>query len=132
MQIYRYLKKQSVSISEKSDCTVIALAVVAKIPYAKAHKQLADHGRLPRKGVTQSVWMSAYASAGLELKPISINAKTVRSAEVELAQRFQGQKVLLHTPGHIAAWDGKEIQDWSKGSTRKVQFALLATKVSQG
>lgn len=131
MQIYRYLKKQSLSISEKSDCTVIALAVIAKIPYAKAHKQLADHGRLPRKGATQSMWMSAYKNAGLDLQPIAINAKTVKGAETELAQRFQGQKVLLHTPGHIAAWDGKEIQDWSKGSARKIQFALLATKVSQ-
>lgn len=131
MQLYNYLKKTSRSISEKSDCTVIALAVVAKIPYAKAHKQLADHGRRPGKGATRDVWMSAYKSAGMDLQPIEINAKTVRSAEAELAQRFQGRKVLLHTPGHIAAWDGKEIQDWSKGSTRKVQFALLATKLSQ-
>jgi hypothetical protein len=129
--LYRYLRKQAAQKAEKSDCTVIALAVVAKMPYNKAHSILEQHGRPAGKSVHSDIWISAYKSAGLELKPIDLNNKTVGSVESELAQHYAGQKVLLHTRGHIAAWDGNVIQDWSRGSARRIQFAFLATRVIQ-
>jgi hypothetical protein len=126
MQLYYHLKKTGQSFfSEKSDCTVIALAVVAKMPYAKAHKTLAEHGRQPRQPT--NVWMNAYAAVGLKLQYIDLDNRTVRSVEPELAQKYAGQKVLLQTHNHVLAWDGKTIQDWTKGSTRRIKGAFLVT-----
>jgi len=45
---------------ERNDCTVRALALAAKIPYAEAHSHLKAHGRKAGKGVMHKPLVAAY------------------------------------------------------------------------
>jgi hypothetical protein len=44
---------------ERLDCTVLALAAVAELPYADAHKLLASAGRVRRKGFRLFGWLDS-------------------------------------------------------------------------
>lgn len=123
--LYKYLKAHSAQINERNDCTVIALCVVAKMPYAKAHAHLASHGRKARHGCHIHQWMAAYEAAGVELHEIALEAATMRSAEAELRAKYAGRKVLLRVRGHVSAWDGAKIQDWAEGRLHRIEKAFL-------
>ena len=45
------------SFNEHKDCTVVALAAAADIPYSEAHALLAKAGRLPRHGFKLRLWL---------------------------------------------------------------------------
>ena len=45
------------SFNENHDCTVVALAAAADIPYREAHAILAKAGRRPRKGFKFRLWL---------------------------------------------------------------------------
>lgn len=44
--------------NERGDCTVVAIAQAAELPYREAHALLAQAGRRPKKGFTLRNWLA--------------------------------------------------------------------------
>lgn len=109
---------------ETNDCTVRALAVVAfGGNYEAAHNALRKAGRRNRRGMNIMAWQPAFKKAGAELMDCTseFSARTVRSAEKELARRNDGHKYIIRIRGHVAAWDGSQLIDWAAGRLHRIR-----------
>lgn len=124
---YKDIKEAKLSFQDTNDCSVVAMSVVASIPYAAAHQLCKDHGRQKGKGFT---CYSALRSIGFTVDPITkhITSKTIRTIERELAAKWGGVMVLIRTTAHILGWDGYKIVDWSTGRAHRIIEVLLIYK----
>ena len=126
---------------ERNDCSVIALALTCDTTYDAAHAALKKLGRRPRGrtriGLTEKGalelgrktihWFGWDHSTPENIQhkalPIGsplVKAKTMRTAERVLRKHFAGRKFLLFVEGHVAAFDGQSLQDWSKGRLHRI------------
>jgi hypothetical protein len=149
--IYKQLSEAAAAFGERNDCAVKALAVVSGQPYHIAHGQLRLAGRKPGRRTPESYTHEAARQLGLNLEvlhgwdyasPDKIihralpqwhvlrrSGKTVATLERALRRHYPGQRFLIRTSGHILAFDGTEVQDWTKGRRHRV---IAIIKVSQG
>jgi hypothetical protein len=108
---------------DTNDCTVVAVAIVAGIPYKEASSLLTAAGRINGKGFAVSKYHAVLRNMGFSIRDIRQNfkAKTVRTLERELAANYGGCKVLVNIQRHVLAWDGEQIVDWTAGRTGRIQ-----------
>jgi len=126
------LRHASAEHGERNDCTVKALAVALCAPYSVAHSTLAARGRITGRGCCEPVWGAAVQDLGGELRNVTqyvrnLGGRTVRSIERVLRQHFHGKRFLIGTRGHLLAFDGAEIVDWSRDGLRRVNRVYLVT-----
>jgi hypothetical protein len=125
---YRDYAAKSKQKGETNDCSVIATAAVTGIDYDAAHDLLRLSGRKPRKGLNQSIYLTAIRNIGYIVERIELQSKTVRTVERELAENWGHCKVMVRVPHHVLAWNGHKIVDWTAGRTRRIQEAWLIYK----
>ena len=130
------------ALRETNDCTVKAVAVALRIPYVESHELLRRAGRQNRKGFSVRKYedvirrhgyevrevfctgrLASYSCYSDELNELGLRGRTMRTVEHELATRFPGRVFLLLTTNarHVAAFDGKRLQDWSVGRRHRIE-----------
>ena len=136
------LSGESASLGEDNDCAVIAAAITTGASYATAHKALEALGRKPgrmspnyaltkavtllgRAYVTHFGWK--FGDDGMRSEHVSLppghalcKAKTMTTAERILRQCYPGRKFLVRCRGHVSAFDGETLQDWTSGRRHRV------------
>ena len=142
---FRHVRETARSIGENNDCSVLALALLADVPYQEAHKAMADAGRKFKKGTPLSVTYRVYKAMGLKLTTLTKTEfisqypgvhKNLKCITSHHPNRFpgvfkQGKKYLCHTGTHaFAIIDGKTM-DWSVAKALRVQIIYEVTKAEE-
>lgn len=140
MPTFRELRTESIGRGERNDCSVIALSVVTGVDYSTAHRTMAGTGRKPRGyargGATERAARTLgrttvhhfgwdYSRAAVDFKQLPAGhplrkAKTMITAERILQKHYAGRRFLIGVYGHIAGFDGAQLQDWTKGRRHRV------------
>ena len=111
--------------NETKDCVVKAFSVVMQRPYNTVHSMLAARGRVIGKGMYEKDYLPLLTDLGYELIDIQLSARTIKTGGRVLRERYHGHKALLWVIGHIAAFDGHRVQDWSSESHRRLTRVVL-------
>lgn len=116
------LQEQSKAMNEKSDCTVKACVVLCGVSYADAHAAMKKLGRRNRsRSPNWESHQTAIKGFGFELIEEKFPGKTVVTLERDLKRYGGGRKYLIEVRGHVLAFDGKQIVDWSAGRRHRVR-----------
>ena len=120
---YAKIRSESDAFGERNDCTVVALTIACDVPYADAHATMKRCGRRNRCGAYPKQYKKAADKLGFTFVDITdrfTSAKTLRTLEPKLRKRLPNQRAIVQVRGHVAAWDGEKIQDWSANSKRRI------------
>lgn len=141
MPDFKQLRAEGNAQGERNDCSVIAVAVVCGVSYATAHRAMAANGRRPRGRAEHGSTEQSVRDLGCETRhlmgwdfstPENVQhktlplyhvlrkGKTMTSIEPLLQRHYSGRRFLIGVRGHIAAFDGQRLQDWSQGRRHKV------------
>lgn len=122
---YKSVKADSRARKETKDCSVISMAIVLGIPYAKSHEAFAKCGRLYRAGTSAIRVNGVLYHFGVkyrrynkfEVQEMSNSLLTFKTIPVILKPKG---KYLLISKKHSAAVIDRKVVDWSAGSDREV------------
>lgn len=133
-QIFSQLNNTSFSHGETNDCSVKALAVVARIPYEDAKRTLAARGRKARKGAYTNDILAAVRDCGRTVE--RVDPKTIiaqyppryaahhKTITTHHPRRFKDNwpkgTFLLFTRGHVSACVDGELHDWAVNAVKRV------------
>ena len=122
MAEYSSLLEEARLYQDRNCCTVIALAVVTDNNFATAARVMQGQGRRRNCGARAHQYLAALTVLGHHAYDVTsrIQAKTVRSIGPELAQRFPGIRFMIRVRGHLLAFDGWKIQDWSANRMKRI------------
>jgi hypothetical protein len=134
------LETESASMNEHNDCTVKALAVAARIPYAEAHQALRKRGRKNKRGFYTHEIVNELRARGFKVRRIELDKFratfykkwwgdfkniTLRHFNT-FPQAFGNMRLLANVQGHVAMYDGKNgLVDWSQNSARRVHTMYM-------
>jgi hypothetical protein len=118
--IFEIMCSQSRSYGETNDCTVKAVAIVTHSTYDDAWAELARRGRRPGRGANQGQWLPAVKNLGHNYVEVTghYQSKTIRTLAKELPK---GERFLVTVQGHLLAFDGETIADWTRGRLHRVK-----------
>lgn len=103
--------------NDSNFCTVIGLALLAEISFDEAHLFMEKAGRINNRGADVDEIMHGFKIAGLDVELKNLEKRfTVRKAPMVLPKG----KYLLITCNHVVAMNNGIVQDFSKGSLRRV------------
>lgn len=106
------------AFNERADCTVVAIAVAADLPYAEAHSILAHAGRKRRRGFKLRLWLDNQCAMA-----------RMKNTTVKLG-RFRMTRVWMP---HGSATLAKFLRDFPKGRfiarKRSHAFTIVDGKV---
>jgi hypothetical protein len=109
-------------LRETNDCGVLALALLCDVSYARAHQVLSDLGRKHRKGTSFPKMASAANELGYKFsndcQPFEL--KTVGSLPYTMSRKGMTGRYLVWATRHWAAYIDGRLEDWSKGSRKRV------------
>lgn len=118
-------------IKDRNDCTVISVAIACRVDYETAHKVMARCGRKPGHGAGREVYLKAVSMLGrwayhvvdkYEAKEDrEFTSRTVRTLERELYKKARGRRFMIRVYGHLLAFNGVNICDWTKGRHHHVK-----------
>jgi len=117
------------AFNERADCTVVAIAVAADLPYAEAHSVLAQAGRKHRRGFKLRLWLdNQCAVARMKNTPLRIGNYKVERVRFEYMRNVTLAKFLRDFPrgrfiarkrSHaFAVIDGKVYSSFTGARTR--------------
>jgi len=106
---------------DRNACVPIATAIVADVSLEAVLRIFSVAGRQRGRATTEEIWRVAYKMLELKREPIPYQGKTVVTVERWLQRNHKGERLLVYMRGHVAAFDGHKIDDWSKGSRRVVK-----------
>ncbi|MEQ8482973.1 MAG: hypothetical protein RIB46_01285 [Pseudomonadales bacterium] len=105
-------------VSERSDCAVVALALVTDVPYLVAHQALALSGRKPRSRTSPDVFETALGALGFEAVAMGRYRTFLR---VERVLCTWPEPILVWGHNHVAALlDGRLLEDGEFSPLRRV------------
>lgn len=126
---YTELRLASDAFNEDNDCTVKGVALVTDCGYETAHQTLAELGRKKGQGCNRFTWLPAVEKIGYHYTEVTgaFSGKTVNSIEAELPK---GEKFLITVRGHLLAFDGEAIVDFTAGRRHRILniFHVAGTK----
>lgn len=131
---YQSVRMDSSSYGEHNDCTVVAVALLAGVTYAEAHKAMRDEGRKNGKGAYCYQYIKALESFGKKVTAIPQNSIistfpsphcNLRSLTTHHPRRFpkvwpKQKKYLVQTKRHALAIINGETMDWSINKSLRV------------
>lgn len=130
---YRDAELAADRMGETNDCAVRAIAVSCGVSYKEAHEALRTQGRKKRGGASNFQWIAAIRELGFHVnevtghfqaeefdatgrKPLVFKTALKAPEHLDPDRRF-----ILQSSGHVAAWNGEEIVDWSKGTRTRIR-----------
>lgn len=128
-EAYTAAKENGAFAGDKNFCAPLAISIVAEISPLEAQVACILQGRKKGKGtVFHTQTKPALEELGFDVERIYIKAKTVKTIEKELAAKKDGGKYLIRVKRHILAFSEGKVQDWSKGSLKRVYKVYKVTK----
>lgn len=143
-QCFVSLHDEAQKLKDNNDCTVKCLALLGQIPYADAHKMLADAGRKPGRGASHGVTEKLIVSLGYKLTKVDIQAiiesyprphcDVLKNMTTHHPRRFPGcidknKRYLALARGHILAIIDGEVKDWTVNNALRITHLFEVTKV---
>ena len=122
-ELFRNLDMTSRESGERRDCTVKAWAVVAGITYTEAHCDLAAVGRKRGRGVhMQSLLTRLCDMQDKRFTDVTDEWKRKGARTMLTVGRVLPKRgaFLVFCRGHVAAFRGGELHDWTKGRRHRV------------
>ena len=107
-----------------ADCTVIALSLLANIPYADAWLHLKRAGRKTNRGATRYIQRQAAKAAGLVLVGEKPKSRTLRT----LVREFPKGRYYVHVRGHVVAMIDGVINDSQGANMRRLRKVMRVTE----
>lgn len=132
---YLQLRADAASMNEREDCTVRALAVVADVPYVRAHEIMARAGRHPRRGtwilrVNPDDVLKA-VDMRVEKDYFQMQLRVLHRGPVPtprtIGRMFPVGRYLVFTRGHVFGMVHGQIIDWAAGRRHRIQYVLKVT-----
>ena len=129
MHKYRQLEKAAAERGEHNDCAVKALALATGHCYNVAQVALQLEGRKDKCGTYPAQTWAATEALGFKTREVwnaweSERGMTVRT----VGQQFPKGTFYVHVAGHILTMRDGEVEDWTRGSRRKVKRVVEVTK----
>jgi len=111
------LKETSRLYGENNDCVVKAIVLVTGFSYEKVHNYLRLKGRKFGKVTMRTLWKGLLPDFGVKITPVRFIGKTPKTLRI-LHPEYPH---LILSSGHVAAFVGGSIQDWSKGRQTRIK-----------
>jgi len=117
-------------LDETNDCSVIALSIVGRMTYKKAHELCKANGRIHRKG------MFTHQTVNM-LRNLGFTVERVKNLKQENGSKFTpktiGNKLktgyyLCAVRAHIFAVVNGDVEDWSEGRQHHIVDAYKVTR----
>lgn len=127
-RLYNSINAAGQAIGERKDCGVIALSILADIPYHKAHALLEAQGRKPGRSTHWAWFEAALKEAGFKTteKKWGFHRST---KTIEREKSLAGGKWFIWTRSHYAAMVDGTLHDWSTTKALRVIGALKVEKI---
>ena len=122
---YDRFHDQLKSAGDENACAPIAVAIASGESFEDVMAAFELAGRKPKGTSHWGVILKAIDILGYKLAKNSIESKSVRTAERELRRYYPNEPLILDLPSHWAAWDGEIIDDWTRGSCKRVSGEIF-------
>ena len=114
------------SLDETNDCTVISLAVAAKLPYEIAHELLKERGRKHRRGSWPHHVTDAIKSVRGKVTKLDIEVLRKKNNNhgltpnniVKVLSKYRNY--IAYTHNHALAIRKGKVEDWSTGRRLRI------------
>jgi len=131
MDLYKKARKCSL---ERNDCSVIAISILANIPYEEAYKVCEKLGRKKNGGMYEKDILKAFKRLRCRVEPVSMIHKRKGTRDYKKFTYWFGYSLkrvdeqlrpkgrdLISTSGHVSAYVNGRIEDWAAGRKKIVQ-----------
>lgn len=119
-QTYAEIRKESQGFQEKNDCAVIAVALAADVPYARAWEILRQEGRKPRHCTPTAFILSAIRKAGQNLRDVTPLIQKYGNTVKNLEDCKFRDTYLIFTSGHVLVLKKGKAIDWTSGRKNRI------------
>lgn len=132
---YNQLFADSERHNERSDCTVVAIAIVTGKSYTQSWDALAAAGRQPRCGATRDKQRKALAALGYKARRVQpdyfinqypeVHKRQLKNVTSHHPDRFphvfqNGKVYMMFNRKHVAALVDGKLHDWTRGTRKKI------------
>jgi len=103
-------------LNETNDCSVIAIAIVCRTTYKRAHSMLQVQGRKNRHGSWQSQQHPTVERLGLTLEKVKLDRQKNGSkfTPKTIGDKLKRGYYLCYVNSHVFAVVNGEVEDWTK------------------
>lgn len=129
MDLYRKARECSI---ERNDCSVMAISILANVPYEEAYKVCEKLGRKKNQGMYESDILKAFKRLRCRVEPVPMIHKR-KTGEYKKFTHWFGYSLkrvdeqlrpkgryLISTSGHVSAYVNGRIEDWAAGRKKIV------------
>lgn len=130
----RYTKKRNegtrAGFNERADCSVMATAIAARMPYEEAHTLLATAGRRKGKRFTTSLVLPHLEAKGYKVEAVENLKQKNGSAYTPktIGNRLKRGYYMVWIKGHVFAVVNGVVEDWTQGRQHRITRAVKITK----
>lgn len=140
---YQRVKKANYrkTMTERQDCTVIALAILCRIGYKEAHDKMAEKGRAKSRGTTSDHIISCAEDLGFTVTEVTGKYGYSNSSIASICQpngckytpktigsRLKKGYYLCLVRGHVFSVVNGIVEDWTNGRKHQVFKAYKFTR----
>ena len=131
MDLYKKARECSL---ERSDCSVIAISILANVPYEEAYKVCEKLGRKKNEGMYMKDILKAFKRLRCRVEPVSMIHKLESARDYMKSTHWFGyslkrveeqlrpnRRYLISTSGHVSAYVNGRIEDWAAGRKKIVK-----------
>jgi len=128
-----YKKARGYSI-ERNVCSVIAISILANVPYEEAYKVCEKLGRKKNEGMYEEDILKAFKRLRCRVEPVSMIHKLEGDRDYKKFKYWFGyslkrvgeqlrpnRRYLISTSAHVSAYVNGRIEDWAAGRKKIVK-----------
>jgi len=117
-------------LDETNDCSVIALSIVARMTYNKAHEICRIQGRKHRKGMYTYDTFAMLRHLGFKIERVQqlVQKSGSRFTPKTIGNKLKRGYFLCFCNGHVFAVVNGDVEDWSNGRQHRITHAYKVTR----
>ncbi len=130
----KYMKNKTAPFrakqNERRDCSVIAMAIVARMTYKEAHAAMQEAGRRNGRGAHTYVSVAAIRKAGFSVEPVK-NMKQKNGSKYTpktIGKKLKTGYYICTAYGHIFAVVNGVVEDWTDGRQHHITKAYKVVR----
>lgn len=132
MNNYLKMKQESIKAKERNDCTVIAVAIAARLTYLESYALLKLFGRPDRGGAHRETYKRALQWCGFRIEPVTnlTQPNSCAYTPKSIHKRLPRGHYVCISSGHAFALVNGEINDWTNGRNHRIieAFSVICPK----
>lgn len=122
---YQRVKKSQLrkALGEKNDCAVVAIALVCRTTYPKAHALLTHYGRRTGGSTETQAILAAVKDSGFRVERVEkyLQPNGSRYTPKTIGGYLKRGYYLCFTAGHVFTVINGVVEDWSGDSHRRIK-----------